>query len=179
VTSYFFRVANGFLGSELLPASVRRGVMRLLGFEMGKSACIWAKCSFGSNLMSLGKDVFINVGFFFDGNQRLEVKDNVRMGQFVRILTATHEIGPHHQRCLLDVIGKPVIIEEGCWIWSCVTILPGVVVAAGCVIAANSLVTRSTEPDGLYAGIPARRLRDLPLEGERTVAAAGASYVLN
>lgn len=31
----------------------------------------------------------------------------------------------------------------------------------GCVIAAGAVVTRDAEPDGLYAGVPARRIRSL------------------
>ena len=40
-------------------------------------------------------------------------------------------------------------------------ILPGVTIAEGCVIAAGAVVNKSTEPDGLYAGVPARRVKDL------------------
>lgn len=52
-------------------------------------------------------------------------------------------------------------VGDGCWIGANATILPGVTVAPGCVIAAGAVVTKDTEPDGLYAGVPARRVRDL------------------
>ncbi len=39
-------------------------------------------------------------------------------------------------------------------------VLPGVTVAYGCAIGALSLVMRSTEPYGIYAGAPLRRLKD-------------------
>jgi galactoside O-acetyltransferase len=39
-------------------------------------------------------------------------------------------------------------------------ILPGVDVAEGCSVGAMSLVTRSTDPWGIYAGSPARRIKD-------------------
>ena len=42
-----------------------------------------------------------------------------------------------------------------------VTILPSVTVASGCVIAASAVVTRQTQPNGLYAGTPARVVRTL------------------
>ena len=42
-------------------------------------------------------------------------------------------------------------------------ILSVVNILDGCIIAANSVVTKSTEPNGLYAGVPARRIKDLPL----------------
>ena len=40
-------------------------------------------------------------------------------------------------------------------------ILGGVTIAPGCVIGAGAVVTRSTERDGVYVGVPARRVRDL------------------
>ena len=39
-------------------------------------------------------------------------------------------------------------------------ILPGVTIAEGCSVGAMSLVTRSTEPWGIYFGIPATRRRE-------------------
>ena len=122
---------------------------------------MWSKCSLRSRKISLGKRVFINVGFFFDGASDLVIEDNVRIGQFVRILTASHSIGPSWERCLPEPEIGSVRIEEGCWIGSGVTIMPNVTVRRGCVIGASSLVLNSTEPDGLYVGIPAKRVRDL------------------
>ena len=51
-------------------------------------------------------------------------------------------------------IGKHVIIGSGC------TILPGVVMAEGTALGAMSLCKTSTEPWKIYAGIPAKILKD-------------------
>ena len=158
---YAFRVMNSLLGSEILPASIRMKVMRRVGFNIATGSCIWAGASFRSRKVEIGTGVFINIGFFYDGYDVLEIGDNVRIGQYVRVITATHEIGPSKQRGLIEVLGKPVRIKDGCWIGSGVTILPGVTVERGCVLAANAVVMESTESDGLYAGNPAKRVREL------------------
>lgn len=54
----------------------------------------------------------------------------------------------------------PITLEEDIWIAANATICANTVIAKGCVIAANAVVTRDTEPMGVYGGIPARRLRD-------------------
>lgn len=156
------RVTDAVLRSELLPAGVRMKAMRLAGYDISPQSCIWAGAILRSKNIKVGAGVFINVGFFHDGYDALLIGDNVRIGQFVRVLTATHEIGPPHQRGLVEVIGKPVEIGRGSWIGCGVIIMPGVTIAPGCVIAAGAVVTRSTEPDGLYAGIPALLMRRLP-----------------
>jgi acetyltransferase-like isoleucine patch superfamily enzyme len=54
----------------------------------------------------------------------------------------------------------PITLEEDVWIAANVTITANTTIAKGCVIGANAVVTHDTEPMGLYAGVPARRLRD-------------------
>jgi maltose O-acetyltransferase len=165
--NYLFRVFNSLLGSELVPAFVRGKLMRAAGFKVSNTCTIWAGCSIRSKKIAIGTNVFINVGFFFDGDDYCSVGNNVRIGQFVRIITATHNIGPSSQRGMVEVITQPVRIEDGSWIGAGVTIMPGVTIGPGCVIATNSVVTESTKADGLYAGTPAKRVRDLSPSGSR------------
>lgn len=54
---------------------------------------------------------------------------------------------------------KSIIIEDDVWIGAVVKVLDGVTIAQGCVIGANSVVTKSTEPYGIYVGIPARKIK--------------------
>ncbi len=54
----------------------------------------------------------------------------------------------------------PITLEEDVWVAANVTITANTRIARGCVIGANAVVTRSTEPMGLYAGVPAKRIRD-------------------
>jgi galactoside O-acetyltransferase len=58
------------------------------------------------------------------------------------------------------VISAPVVIGAHAVIGCGSVVLPGVTVAYGCAIGALSLVARSTEACGIYAGAPLRRLRD-------------------
>lgn len=161
---YAHRALDCLLNSALAPVGLRIAAMRALGYRVRKDTAIWSGACFMSKRFSVGAQVFINVGFFYDGHSELRIGDNVRIGQFVRVITATHEIGPPHQRCIMEAVGKPVEIRDGCWIGAGVTLLPGVTIERGCVIAAGAVVTRSTAPDGLYAGAPARLIRQLPAE---------------
>ncbi len=54
----------------------------------------------------------------------------------------------------------PITLEEDVWICANVTITANTRIAAGCVIAANAVVTKDTRPRGIYAGVPAARMRD-------------------
>lgn len=39
--------------------------------------------------------------------------------------------------------------------------MPGVTIRKGCVIGSDSLVLTDTEPNGMYVGHPAKRVKDL------------------
>jgi galactoside O-acetyltransferase len=60
-----------------------------------------------------------------------------------------------------DISIAPVSIESGAWIGYGSTILKGVLIGAGSVIAAKSVVTRNVPPNTLVAGNPARIIRKL------------------
>ncbi len=72
-------------------------------------------------------------------------------------------MGGHKLRAGKSVF-NPITIGGGVWIGADVTILPGVKIADGCVIGAGAVVTKSTQPDGLYVGNPSKRIKDLSEE---------------
>lgn len=56
--------------------------------------------------------------------------------------------------------GIQVIIGNDVWIGEDVRILEGVVIGDGAVIGAGAIVTKDVEPYSIYAGIPAKKLKD-------------------
>jgi len=62
------------------------------------------------------------------------------------------------------VIISPIHIQNFAGIGANVTIMPGVTIAEGSVIGANSLVTKSTEPWTIYYGSPAKPIKARPSE---------------
>ncbi len=61
---------------------------------------------------------------------------------------------------MVNAVRGPITLEEDVWLCANVTVTADVKIARGCIIGANAVVTRDTEPYGLYVGVPARRLRD-------------------
>jgi serine acetyltransferase len=57
------------------------------------------------------------------------------------------------------------VIEDGVWIWPDARIQPGVRVAHGCIVSTASVVIEDTQPNGFYAGNPARRIAELDDHG--------------
>ena len=159
--NYLHRVCDAILSSAFFLISHRSRLMRMCGYSIGREVEVHEGSSFGSKRISIGDNVYINTGFFYDGLDRVVVGNHVSFGLFVRLITAAHDIGPKNRRCTVPARSEPITIEEGCWIGAGVTVLPGVTIGSGCVIGAGALVRENTQPDGLYVGVPARRVKDL------------------
>jgi acetyltransferase-like isoleucine patch superfamily enzyme len=90
----------------------------------------------------------------------IDIGKNVLMGQFVRLHAENHvfeskEIPIREQ----GVTRKGIRIEDDVWLGAGSVILDGVTVRSGCIIGANSVVTKDTEAGGIYAGQPARLIK--------------------
>lgn len=112
----------------------------------------------------IGKGCLINhyCGFYTGAayDSKVIIGDHVLVGMGTKFITTSHEIGDENQRGG-DGFAKDIVVEDGCWLAADVTVLPGVTIRKGCVIAAGAVVTKSTEPNSLYAGVPARKIRNL------------------
>ena len=54
---------------------------------------------------------------------------------------------------------SPIIIEDDVWIGANSTILPGVKIGKGSIVAAGSVVTTDVPENNLYGGVPAKFLK--------------------
>lgn len=84
--------------------------------------------------------------------RNVEVHDNVFFCAGVKTAYLDH---------LAKATHEPLIIEDGCFLGDNCVIMGGVKVAKNCIIGANALVTRNTEPNGVYVGCPAKRIREV------------------
>jgi maltose O-acetyltransferase len=161
---------NVILASTLVPQGVRGAGLRALGCRLAEQAGVAPRCFFGGTDISIGARSFVNYGCFLDNAGPIVIGDDCGIGMQAMLCTGSHEIGTERSRLGAE-LAAPVVIKAGSWIGARATVLPGVTIGEGCVIAACALVTSDCESNGLYAGIPARRIRDLqPLESRSAVA---------
>ena len=74
--------------------------------------------------------------------------------------SGAHMTNPTIPQKYSGVTGEPVRICRHCIIGTGCTVLPGVTLGEGCSVGAMSLISSSTEPWGMYMGIPAVRLKE-------------------
>ena len=111
----------------------------------------------GKNMI-IGKRVFINSGCKFQDQGGLTIGDDVLVGHNVVIATLNHAMDPEHRG---DMTPVPVTIGNKVWIGSNATLLPGVSIGEGAIIAAGAVVTKDVAPRTVVGGVPARVLKTI------------------
>jgi maltose O-acetyltransferase len=155
-------IVNVVAAAYLMPAGARVKLLRLCGMTVGSGTTVKSRCTFAGDVpVAIGSHCYVSYRCVFDASAPITLADNVYLAHRVNIVTSTHEIGDASQRAWTP-LRRPVTIGRGCWLGTNVTVLPGVTVGPGCVIAAGAVVTADCAADGLYGGVPAKRLRDLP-----------------
>jgi maltose O-acetyltransferase len=96
----------------------------------------------------------------FDLGAEIRIGSHVSIGHDVLVLTISHQIGSSRHRALTP-FAKPVDIGSGAWIGSRSTILPGVTIGSGAIVAAGSVVHHDVAPNTMVAGVPARAIKAL------------------
>ena len=148
--------------SAIVPNAKRAPLLRRLGLRGMDEPFLCAGISLagqGQNLTS-GPGCFVNGEVYIEGGP-VRLGTNVYIGPRAMILTSTHEMGAHDRRAG-EPMHRAVEIGDGTWSGAGAIVLPGVSIGAGCVIGAGAVVTRDCAPDGVYVGVPAHRVRDLP-----------------
>ena len=150
-----------FVASLPFPASRRWQLLSALGVVKA-AVGVERGVRFWNTKVSIGAGSYLNREVTFEGKGLITVGTRVAIGPGVMILTSTHAVGPSEWRAGSGVPKNlPVSIGDGSWIGARATILPGVTIGRGCVIAAGSVVREDCPDDTFWAGVPAVLKRDL------------------
>lgn len=121
-------------------------------------------------VLAIGNEVSIGEYSHITCANKIVIGNGLLTGRFVLITDNSHgrnSLSEMDTRPLeREVYSKgPVIIEKNVWIGDKVTILPGVTVGQGAVIAANSVVSKDVPAFSVVGGIPAKLLKNISNEG--------------
>lgn len=108
--------------------------------------------------VTIGKRCFIQQCCTFFGRGGIEIGDDVFIGPKCNLITINHDVNPDNRSA---TYGKPIKIEDKVWFGINATVLPGVTLGYGCIVGANSVVTKDVPPMTIVAGNPARIIKKI------------------
>lgn len=108
----------------------------------------------------IGRRCSVNPYSVLYGHGGLFIGDHVRIAAHCVVVPANHGIALD-AGLIADqpLTRKGIRIGNNVWIGAGARILDGADIADGCVVAAGAVVRGRLEPDGIYAGVPARLVR--------------------
>jgi maltose O-acetyltransferase len=157
---------GGFLPT-FTSGAVRSRIYRFLGFDVHPGAFIEAPIKIISgqrhskDRLHIGPRTRFGVGVILNVDDHITIKEGATIGPFCLLYTTSHNIGPSSFRCGEELTTAPIVIEEGAWVALKCTILPGVTIGRGAVVATGSVVTSDVAPNTLVGGVPAKFIKNL------------------
>jgi len=140
-------------------------LMKLNGYNFKKTG----KCFFCLGTGSIFKKKSISVGDYVFINHNACFTANVQIGHFVQFGSSVAIVGADHG---INVVGVPLeftgragmdelvtIIEDDVWVGHGSTIMAGVKIGRGAIIAAGAVVTKDVAPYAIAGGVPAKLIR--------------------
>ena len=108
--------------------------------------------------ISCGDGFRVNPQVYFIGKGGIEIGNNVIISAGAKILSSSLDLIKGH--VTRKHIHKKITIGNNVWIGAGAIVLPGVTIGDNVVVAAGTIVTKDLPGNFIYAGIPAKPLRE-------------------
>ena len=156
------RISNYFLDFELMllrfvghiPSHTIRNIKyKFFGMKIGKGSTLhmWANF-FDPKNITIGEDTIIGDHAFLDGRDKLKIGNHVDIASSVMIYNSEHDLSKDD----FSAITAPVEIDDYVFIGPRVTIMPGVKIGKGAVVAGGAVVIKDVDPFTIVGGVPAK-----------------------
>jgi acetyltransferase-like isoleucine patch superfamily enzyme len=110
--------------------------------------------------ITIGDRTGISARAYLAGQGGITIGNDVIMGPNVQIFSENHNFNGLTLTIREQGVTKQAVtIGNNCWLGAGATILAGVHVGDGCVIAAGSVVNKSVPANSIVAGVPARVIK--------------------
>ena len=121
---------------------------------------VWIKLVNQQAHIDIGAFSFLGRGTELDVSRSVSIGSNVLIAPRVFITDHSHNCAPGEPNSQQGCISQPVRIGNDVWIGTGATILSGVTIGDGAVIGAGAVVRSDVPTNEIWAGVPARKIRE-------------------
>lgn len=154
---YAVTLWNNRIINKIPSRHLRKLFLKMLGAKIGKNTLPARRVEvlFPKGL-TLANNVAVGWFAELDARGGITVGHDTNISSHVKIITGSHDIDdPEFTADFL-----PVHIGHHCWIGTGATILQGVKIGDGAVVAAGAVVTKDIPAKTVWGGVPAKYIRD-------------------
>ena len=144
------------------PTELRKRMSLLIGKELDEGFGLFPPFTTDCGInIHLEKNVFINSGCRFQDQGGIYIGENSLIGHNAILATLNHNVDPYNRA---DLYPKPIHIGKRVWIGSGSIVLPGITIGDNSIVGAGSVVTKDIPPNTIYAGNPAKFIKNIDIQ---------------
>jgi acetyltransferase-like isoleucine patch superfamily enzyme len=146
---------------QFILARIRSVKLGLQITNFNKNIYIMPGCTFDNiRDMRLGHHIFVNRNTIFSTPHGITIGNYVMIGHNCTFAAVSHGFSEYKLPMIFQKTEiQPITIEDDVWIGSNATILGGVTVGRGSIVAAGAVVTKDVPPYTIVGGVPAKPIR--------------------
>jgi acetyltransferase-like isoleucine patch superfamily enzyme len=132
------------------------------GSAIERQCTIWCAAEVDSEpSLLVGTNVFVGRNTYFGAWKPIWIGNDTLIGAYCYIISGNHRFElPDLAVRMQGYEGAPIAIGRNVWLGAHVIVLPGVTIGDNAVVGAASVVTTSVPEAEIWAGVPARRIRN-------------------
>ncbi|MEB3245234.1 MAG: acyltransferase [Vampirovibrionales bacterium] len=167
------RLVLSLLGNGGLARRIRARVYSAFSgrrFHVGRNVAIASDVY----IHTLNEQIYLDdecqifVGVHLDAGSGIHIGKRAAIGFRCLFITSEHPVDTDFKKIRPAYPGGPIKLEDDVWLGASVIVLPGVTIGKGSVIGAGSLVTKSIPPNSLALGSPAKVIRSINQDEDRS-----------
>ena len=151
VNALFVRASwNPFMGMKIF-------LLKAFGAKIGKGLVIKNNVTIKFPWkLTLGDYVWLGENCWIDNLDNITIGNNVCISQGALLITGNHD----YTKVDFPYRNAPIVVEDGAWVGAEAVVAPGVTIASHSILSLGTVITKDTEPYGIYQGNPGVKVRD-------------------
>ena len=154
----WYCVNSLLMNSYFIPISaVKVFILKVFGAKIGKGVNIKPKVNIKYPWkLEIGAYSWIGEKVWIDNLEQVTIGQNCCLSQGAMLLCGNHDF----KKSTFDLIVKPIVLKDGSWVGARAVVCPGVTMQENAVLSVGSIATSPLEPNSIYQGNPAKKIKN-------------------
>lgn len=137
--------------------AVRQAYLRVAGMKIGHHVGLMRGITvIRPDQIEIGNNCIIGFQCFLGAEGGIYIGNNVNISSYCVLLGGWHDVNDP----TFASRARPMVIEDYAWLATRATVMAGVRIGRGAVVAAGAVVTRDVPPYAIVAGVPAKQIAE-------------------
>lgn len=111
--------------------------------------------------LSVGDNVWLGENCWLDNLDYITIENDVCISQGALLITGNHDYSVSN----FPYRNAPIVVKNGAWIGAKAIVAPGITISSHSILTLGTVMTKDTEPYGIYQGNPGIKINERNIKG--------------